>query len=60
MGMMSDLRNSISTALANSPSLAAAALRTIGVSSWHSVRNWFRRSAEKDTNYPLYAFMLLA
>jgi len=42
---MSDFKYSISTALANSPSLPAAALRTIGVSSWHKVRNWLRRSA---------------
>ena len=62
IGMMSDLTNSISTALANSPSLAAAARRTIGVSSWHNVRNWFRRSAgegEKRSAYKICHFRSL-
>lgn len=38
MGIRSLFSDSNSTTLANSPNLPAAALRTIGVSSWHKLR----------------------
>ena len=50
MGMRSDFRKSTSTTLANSPSFPEAARRTIGVSSWHRLRNWLRRSAARSVN----------
>jgi hypothetical protein len=49
--MMSDFRYSGSTTLASSPSLLAAARRTIGVSSWHKLRKWLLRSpGQKASN----------
>ena len=49
-GIRSDLRYSSSMALANSPSLLAAARRTIGVSSPHRLRNTLTLQRSQHTN----------